>query len=267
MRKFFLICLFPIILTLPKLLDAIGLAGTPEDLSTWGRWLSQIGITNFIAAVVLFLALTLFAYDIVERQELHWRMRLKRNLLPIEKCPFAKFELFEDCPIGFLGIDVPNQEIRSGQIEQVDTFVTHLQAKVLYKRRRPLLLKQAEFKSLSSENTLSPAINDHTDFESLTISGGAFLVISAELPYRMEVHEFREMWGGFTLSLATNRGSKIWKFPREYVEWRLFDTLVSTHWRRPKGKDTKGILDVVKKVNGGPPDPPCLKMRTVALPS
>lgn len=78
MRKWIIISLGLVLVGLPKTLNLLGIAGTPDDLNVWGRWMEAIGAVNVISLIILALGGWLFYLEWYDRKTANRKTRLSR---------------------------------------------------------------------------------------------------------------------------------------------------------------------------------------------
>lgn len=242
MRKSPFVLLALIVWGLPRLLSFIGLSGTPDDLATWGRWMTQIGATNFVALAILALATYLFF--------LEWHDR--RKMSEPERFHNAVFSALKDTRLSRLqAIDkshilqtrreaykVPRGMSALDVDEIPDRYcltIEGLTLKIANNRGRPAAIQSCKFIAHSGAAVRNAEINGKLVDGRSTQELDGHSIATIRLPLeRLGMRDFRGIWSGFDLKVETVDGyRKTWTFRKDYVEWLLFNN-VTSNWKEPR---------------------------------
>jgi len=234
MIKVMLLALAIAVYLTPKIFGFFGFEGAPNDLNSWGRIMTELGLSNIVAIAVLLFAGFLLWKEYRIRKRYHPRYRaLQSYFSPWSNTVLSRIK-FLDRGLVIKSIYRSWTEIEGGLAKSRNDFVTKgamevegLGLSAVSQTLRPIKVKRCYFKSCESGQEVDASLNGQLGWDSATIKPGSVMTFFAKFDPKtnLSVPDFRSAWPSFEFILETEKFTQKILFKEELVEWLLYDAV------------------------------------------
>jgi len=238
MTKLLLLALAIAVFLVPKILGFFGIEGAPNDLNSWGRTMTETGISNIVAIVVLLVASFLLWKEYRIRKRYHPRYRALRSYFsPWSNTILSRIK-FLDRGLVIKSIYRNWTEIEGGLSKNRSDIVTKgtmeiegLGLSAVSQTLRPIKIKRCYFKSCENGQEIDASLNGQINWEEMTIKPGSVMTYFAKFDPKtnLSVPDFRSTWPSFEFILETEKFTQKILFKEELLEWLLYDAVTQLH--------------------------------------
>ena len=181
MKKYILIVGALLTFYLPRILEFVGLAGSPDDLNSWGRIMSDFGTINVVALLILLLAIWLFIQDYRERRTTNIKHKVAEYYFPSFSDHLFKKIVFYDPlhSICHLSQMYPIAGIDADPSMRSVTMIEGVRARAMNNSRKPITIRSCYAKSMITGDKVSASVDHIKNFESMEIQPQGFFDVFA----------------------------------------------------------------------------------------
>lgn len=206
----------------------IGLAGVPDNASEMGRILQTLGPTNIVAIFGIGLLGIVLWRDHQERQQTNAKMRVMGSYFPGTIISWWRKVRFLDPWLG-IGFSL-DQTKGADDLTRGQMRIDHLRARLQPITLRRIAVERCYARSRVTGETVEGEIRSHKHMLPATLKRGEACDFYMILPQPLSIAEFRQRWISFDIVAEHSLGQSRLRYPREFVDWMLYDYLTALSW-------------------------------------